>query len=290
MSRMRKKHRFKRRPINVLASALTICGLYCGIASIFWAIAALLAQSDLVTKPPAILNDASDMRKFSATLIFIAMVFDMLDGTVAKLTNTTSEFGKQLDSLCDLVSFGVAPGVLVFTAFLEKSLQDGGVTAPLGSTIAVIFAMCGALRLARYNVYQATRRDYFTGLPIPAAGVTIASFVLFRMYFEMGDIALWILGPMTLCLSYLMVSTLRYPKDKMKSLVLAPGNALKLLLVIVLGIAAFDYASARSPAIVLFPASLLYVLVGVVDFFVGVVRRRPTHEPEPGPPDAAPPS
>jgi CDP-diacylglycerol--serine O-phosphatidyltransferase len=281
MSKNRKKRRFHRRPINVLASALTTCGLYCGIASIFYAVSALLAQSDMFTNPPAILNDAMDMRKFSATLIFFAMIFDMLDGTVAKLTHTTSEFGKQLDSLCDLVSFGVAPGVLVFTAFLEKSLTEGGVTAPLGSGIAVIFVMCGALRLARYNVYQATRRDYFTGLPIPAAGVTIASFVLFRTYFELGDLALWILGPMTLALSYLMVSTLRYPKDKMKSLVLAPGNALQLLALIVLAIAAFDYASARSPAIVLFPASIMYVMVGIIDFIVGVVRKRPpATEPE----------
>lgn len=280
MSRTRKKHRFKRRPINVLASALTICGLYCGIASIFYAISALLAQSNLYTHPSPILDNAIDMSKFSATMIFFAIIFDMLDGTVAKLTNTTSEFGKQLDSLCDLVSFGVAPGVLIFTLFLNQSLEDGGVTAPLGSGIAVIFVMCGALRLARYNVYQATRRDYFTGLPIPAAGGTIAAFVLFRTYFEMGDVALWILGPMSLGLAYLMVSTLRYPKDKMKSLVLAPGSALQLLALMVLAIAAFHYASERSPAIVLFPASLLYVFVGIVDFIIGIVRKRPAQDAE----------
>ena len=283
MTKNRRKRRFRRRPINVLASALTTVGLYCGIASIFYSISALLAASPLFTKAPVLLDSPTDMRKFAATLIFFAMIFDMLDGTVAKLTRTTSEFGKQLDSLCDLVSFGVAPGVLIFSAFLDKSLQDGGVTAPLGSVLAVIYVICGALRLARYNVYQSTRRDYFTGLPIPAAGVTIASFMLFRTYFAMGDIALWILAPMTLALSYLMVSTLRYPKDKMKALVLAPGNALQLLALIVLAIAAFDYASARSPAIVLFPATLMYVFVGIVDYVVGVVRHRPAPEPEPTP-------
>jgi CDP-diacylglycerol--serine O-phosphatidyltransferase len=288
MSKRKQRRRTKRRPINVLASALTTFGLYCGIASIFYSISALLADSELFTKAPALLDDSTDMRKFAATLIFFAMIFDMLDGTVAKLTRTTSEFGKQLDSLCDLVSFGVAPGVLVFTAFLEKSLTEGSVTAPIGSVLAVIFVICGALRLARYNVYQAAHRDYFTGLPIPAAGVTIASFVLFRIYFDMGDIALWILGPMTVLLSYLMVSTLRYPKDKMKSMVLAPGNALQLLALIVLAIAAFDYASARSPAIVLFPASLMYVMVGIVDLLYATIRRRPLHEPDPTPGEQPP--
>ncbi len=281
MRKPRKRRQFKRRPVNVLASALTTFSLYCGIASIFYSISALLADSDLFTEAPALLANSTEMRKFSATLIFFALVFDMLDGTVAKLTHSTSEFGKQLDSLCDLVSFGVAPGVLIYTAFLQESLQHGAVTAPIGSVLAIIYVICGALRLARFNVYQSSRRDYFTGLPIPAAGVTIASFTLFRVYFEMERMALWILGPMTVLLAYLMVSTLRYPKDKMKSLVLAPGNALQYLVLFALGIAIFDYFSAQSPAIVLFPLSLAYVLYGVGDFLYAVIRRRPLHEPAP---------
>lgn len=281
MRKPRKRRQFKRRPVNVLASALTTFSLYCGIASIFYSISALLADSDLFTEAPALLANSAEMRKFSATLIFFALVFDMLDGTVAKLTHSTSEFGKQLDSLCDLVSFGVAPGVLIYTAFLQESLQHGAVTAPIGSVLAIIYVICGALRLARFNVYQSSRRDYFTGLPIPAAGVTIASFTLFRVYFEMERMALWILGPMTVLLAYLMVSTLRYPKDKMKSLVLAPGNALQYLVLFALGIAIFDYFSAQSPAIVLFPLSLAYVLYGVGDFLYAVIRRRPLHEPAP---------
>jgi CDP-diacylglycerol--serine O-phosphatidyltransferase len=290
-----KRRQFRRRPINVLASAMTTFNLYCGIASIFYSVSALLGstlerlyvQLDF-TQRPALLDSPEDMLKFAATLIFFGLIFDMLDGTVAKLTHSTSEFGKQLDSLCDLVTFGVAPGVLVYTAFLQDAIADNHVTAPVGSVAAVIFVICGALRLARFNTYQADRREYFTGLPIPAAGITIASFILFQQYFVMEKVALWILGPMTLILAYLMVSTLRYPKDKMKSMVLAPGNALQLLALFVLGIGVFDFASSRSPAIVLFPAAVTYVLFGIGDYFYAVVRRRPLHEPEPAPEQGPP--
>lgn len=281
MNRHRKKRRMKRRPINVLASALTSFGLYCGIASIFASFSALLARTEVFTKDAMLLDDPTDFQKFAASLIFFALIFDMLDGTVAKLTHSTSEFGKQLDSLCDLVSFGVAPGVLVFSTFLEFSITEGGVTAPLGSVLAVIFVLCGALRLARFNVYQSDRRDYFTGLPIPAAGITIASFTLFRMHVDLGYWALWTIGPLALLLAYLMVSTLRYPKDKMKSMVLAPGHAMQLLVLCAIGIAVFDFASARSPALVLFPLTLVYVLFGVGDYLYSMLRHRPHAEPEP---------
>lgn len=279
MNRNRKKRRLNRRPINVLASALTSFGLYCGVASIFASVSGLLARTEVFTKEAMLLNGPEDFQKFAASLIFVALIFDMLDGTVAKLTHSTSEFGKQLDSLCDLVSFGVAPGVLIFTTFLEvSSIHQGAVTAPLGSVLAVIFVLCGALRLARFNVYQADRRDYFTGLPIPAAGITIASFSLFRMHVDLGYWALWIVGPLALLLAYLMVSTLRYPKDKMKSMVLAPGHAMQLLVLCAIGIAVFDFASARSPALVLFPLSLIYVFFGIVEYLYSLIRRRPHGE------------
>jgi CDP-diacylglycerol--serine O-phosphatidyltransferase len=159
--------------------------------------------------------------------------------------------------------------------------------------MAIIFVICAALRLARFNVYQSELRDFFIGLPVPAAGATIASFVLFTHYFEV-NVAFWVLGPLTVILAYLMVSTFRYPKDRMKALVLAPRNAFRMLVLGVVVIAAIHYASDRSPAIVLFPITSAYVLYGVVDALLVRLERKQLpsrlwaygQEPPPAPPAA----
>ena len=235
-----KKRQLRRRPINVLASALTTAGLYCGIASIFAAIDQNFEKAGY--------------------FIFAALVFDSVDGTVAKLTKSVSEFGKQLDSLCDLVSFGAAPAVLIYTAYLhEYSL--GGKT---GAVFAVLYVICAALRLARYNVYQSEMREYFVGLPTPGAAVTIASLVLFTNYLKL-QVAFYFLLPMTLGLAFLMVSTLRYPKDKMKSMILRPRSAFRFLVLCAIGFAVVHKAIETSPAIVLFPATASYALYGIGD-------------------------
>ena len=271
--RPKRKQTLRRRPINVLASVMTTFSLYCGIASIFAAIAG----------------------RFETAAYFIgaAMVFDILDGTVARLTRSVSEFGKQLDSLCDLVSFGVAPAVLIYTAFLQEGQDIDGVMSRVGSVMAIIYVICGALRLARYNVYQSEVRDYFTGLPIPAAGAVISSFVLFTHYYELR-VAFWVLGPLTLTLAYLMVSTVRYPKDKLKLFVLAPKNAFRFLALCVVGIAAFHYAVQHSPGIPLFLLSLSYALFGIAEGLIARFRRKPRAYPAPvespvgGPPSETP--
>ena len=245
LRRRRKKRSVKRRPINVLASAVTTFGLYLGLWSIFASV-------------------RGDYDK-AAYLILGAIICDMLDGTLARITHSTSEFGKELDSLADVVSFGVAPAVLIFHAFLYEEQLAGSAVGRTGAIMAIIFAICGALRLARYNVFQSGRRDSFIGLPIPAAGGTIASFVLFANYFGLR-VAFWVLGPLTMTLAYLMVSTVRYPKDRLKSaFVVAPRNAFRMLALSVIVIAVFHYAITHSPVIVLFPLFAAYVLFGVVD-------------------------
>lgn len=269
MSRSQRKHRLKlrRRPINVIASGLTTMGLYCGIASTFAAI--------------------KGEYKEAAYWILGAMVFDVLDGTVAKLTKTVSEFGKQLDSLCDVVAFGVAPAVLIFTAYINVDGLPPALTLPIGAlrptptlitqmgaVMAIIFVICGALRLARFNTYQSERRDYFTGLPIPAAGGTIATFVLFAHHIGI-NVLFRVIAPLTLVLAFLMVSTIRYPKDQMKSFVLAPRNAFPILVLCVFGIALFHVLYDRSPAIALFPIAMAYVLYGIVDsIYLRVFRKQ----------------
>lgn len=246
-SRKRRKPGKHRRPINVLASGLTTMSLYCGMASIFASI--------------------SDNYEKAAYFILGAIVFDALDGSVAKLTKSVSDFGKQLDSLCDLVSFGTAPAVLIYTAYLEGSAPSGSFAARVGAIMAGVYVICGALRLARFTVFQSDYREYFAGLPIPAAGGTIAAFVLFAHQFEL-NVTIWILAPLTVALSFLMVSTIRYPKDKIKSVLLTPKHAFRFLLLIGVGVAALGAASDHSPAIALFPMAAAYVLFGVVDIFV----------------------
>ncbi len=252
-SRTRKKRQRKRRPINVAASVVTTFGMYCGIASIF----------------------ASINLRFEVAAYWIigAILVDTLDGAVARLTQSVSDFGKELDSLCDIVSFGVAPAILAYIAFLQGIGPLEGDAAPIASMIPIIFVICGALRLARYNVYQSGRRDYFSGLPIPAAGGTIAAIALFMEYFEIGY-RFAIMAPATIGLAALMVSTVRYPRDRVRMFFLSPRRAFRFLVLCVIGIAAFHYASQHSPAIIFMPLAVSYVLFGLGDEIYLRARRR----------------
>lgn len=145
---------------------------------------------------------------FSAYMIVAAAVFDLLDGRVARLTRSTSQFGAEYDSLCDLVSFGVAPGLLLYL----WALQPFG---RIGWLVSFLFAACGALRLARFNVQaHVIEKAYFQGLPIPMAAGIVASAVL--AFTDLGIEAshsIWLLM-MTILLAFVMVSTFRYRSFK----------------------------------------------------------------------------
>ena len=249
--RDRRKRRQRRRPINVLASVFTTLNLYCGVASIF----------------------ASTAEEFDKAVVWIliAIVFDLVDGTVARLTKSCSEFGKELDSLSDVVSFGVAPAVLIYTAFLPEHSTLSVAANRVNSIPAVFFVICGALRLARYNVYQSGQQESFTGLPTPAAGGAIATFVLFARHLQIPGAA-WMLASLALALSYLMVSTIHYPKNRLKLFMLAPRHAFRMLGFCAILIAVFHYAT--SPKVALFPLAITYVLFGIVDELYHLIRRR----------------
>ena len=148
----------------------------------------------------------------AAMAILFAALMDGLDGKVARLTNTASEFGVQYDSLADLAAFGVAPAIILW----QWQLHAFG---RLGLAAAFVFAACGALRLARFNVaanQAATSKKFFTGLPIPAAGCTLATFILFRDFIP--PFARGLLPPsalmLALLLGMLMVSRIRYASFK----------------------------------------------------------------------------
>lgn len=140
--------------------------------------------------------------------ILLASVFDMLDGRVARLTNTTSKFGVEYDSLCDLVSFGLAPALLMYYAALQPFGR-------LGLIVSIIFCLCGALRLARFNVMaEVLPKSYFQGLPIPIASTTLVTAVFFakeiNLPLERSHFFLFL----TAAVGLLMVSTFKFPSFK----------------------------------------------------------------------------
>lgn len=139
----------------------------------------------------------------AAVLVIVAMLLDGLDGRVARALNAQSEFGKELDSLSDVISFGVAP------AFIMYVVAFGDIRpAAAAWVVTAIFPICGALRLARFNVVAGTP-GYFIGLPIPAAGGILATLALFH-----NELNVYVLLVSTVLLSYLMVSNVKYPNFK----------------------------------------------------------------------------
>jgi CDP-diacylglycerol---serine O-phosphatidyltransferase len=149
--------------------------------------------------------------EYTAMCILGSCLFDGLDGKIARLTNTTSEFGVQFDSLADLVAFGAAPGLLMY----QWQLAEFGT---LGLMASFLLVACGALRLARFNVQTAvTSKKFFVGLPIPAQASTLACLVLFVPSLP-EHFAAEILPTASLVLvyvlSFLMVSTMRYASFK----------------------------------------------------------------------------
>jgi CDP-diacylglycerol--serine O-phosphatidyltransferase len=146
-----------------------------------------------------VFNGKSDV---ASILVIVAMLLDGLDGRVARALNAQSEFGKELDSLSDVISFGVAPAFVMYVAAFQ------GLNPALGWIVTALFPICGALRLARYNVSDGLP-GFFLGLPIPAAGGVLSTLALFA-----EDIPIWVMVASSLGLSYLMVSTVKYPNFK----------------------------------------------------------------------------
>lgn len=176
-----------RHGVSLLPSLFTIANLFCGWACVIHAI-----NGDFTTAAP---------------FIGVAIVLDMLDGRIARMTGTTSEFGLQLDSLADLISFGMAPAVLAF----QWGLAPLG---RLGWAVGFLFVTAAALRLARFNIQTPSDKRYFVGLPSPAAAAVPAATVF---YFPQGmqtyQQALLAL-PVVLVPAMLMVSTIRYRSFK----------------------------------------------------------------------------
>lgn len=165
----------------------------------------------------SIINAASGEYIYACWLILIAALFDMLDGTMARLTNSSSALGVQLDSLSDLVSFGVAPSFLIYKTYL---IQYNA----MGIIISSFLMIAGGLRLARFNVQLVGfTKSYFTGLPIPSAAIAVATFIIAFYTKSVGfnPAVINYIIPIVFILSYLMVSNIKYdtfPKFTKKEL------------------------------------------------------------------------
>lgn len=148
----------------------------------------------------------------AALAIFVAMFLDGLDGRVARMTSTSSEFGKEFDSLSDMVSFGLAPAVVTYQWGVERLSEYGVIWERLGWAAAFLFVAAGAFRLARFNSNVIwTDRRFFQGLPIPAAAATIASMVWVSTKYAFDGLAMLVAGiAITATLAVLMVSRFSY--------------------------------------------------------------------------------
>jgi CDP-diacylglycerol--serine O-phosphatidyltransferase len=193
-------------------------------------------------------NNETNSSNTAALLIIIAMLLDGLDGRVARALNAQSEFGKELDSLSDVISFGVAPAFIMYQAAFQ------GVSPALAWIVTAIFPICGALRLARFNVIDGIP-GYFIGLPIPAAGGVLATLALFQ-----NELHYSLLLISTVALSFLMVSNMKYPNFKKLGL---PKKAMWAIPVVVLGAAALAYMFQEAIPKVILALLLLYALWGL---------------------------
>lgn len=241
-----------RRGIYLIPNLLTSGGLFCGVFSIVQTM-----DAHFVT---------------AALAILAAHVFDGLDGRVARMTNTTSRFGVEYDSLCDLVSFGVAPALLIY----KWALIPWGIW---GWSAVALFVTCAAARLARFNVL-AGRIDgnYFMGLPVPASATMLASIVLMYRYVGRSGlpdkaVALLLL---TYTLAILMVSTLSYPSFKQMQLHRRQPMSAFVVAVVLLTVAVASYQ------VFIFGAISIYIASGPVMWVGRMLGKGSLDEPGSG--------
>ncbi len=209
--------------IYFLPNLMTAGNLFCGFLAVIECIQARLAE----TVPTGeYLNQSSAQHyTWAVWLIFGAAAFDALDGRLARMGGRESLFGAEFDSLADVVSFGIAPALMMFFLILSPT-QGYEIFRSIGWFLGFIYLLCAAVRLARFNVItnpllhgskKDTNKD-FVGLPVPAAAATVASLVLFLLHLSSMDksLRLWALAlpPLMLLIAIMMVSTVRYPSGK----------------------------------------------------------------------------
>jgi CDP-diacylglycerol--serine O-phosphatidyltransferase len=249
------KHHAEKQPkkgVYLLPNTLTLCGMFCG----FYAIMSAINGNFL----------------HAAWAILLANIFDGLDGWIARLTNTTTRFGVELDSLSDLVAFGVAPSVMMF----KWALMPFG---RLGWAAAFLFVACGALRLARFNVQTGSSGSKaFKGMPIPGAASILSSVIIFYyVYWDglPGKHIIYLL--LTIFLALLMVSTLRY--HGIKEVDFKEKKPFWMLIVFVMLL----FVLLIHPSTAIFVFAMGYLFWGIIENSILFVRKqRQQNEQPPG--------
>jgi CDP-diacylglycerol--serine O-phosphatidyltransferase len=232
-----------RKGIYVLPNTLTLCGMFMGFFSVLASI-----QGNYI---------------HASWAIIVATVFDGLDGWVARLTHSTTRFGIELDSLSDLVAFGVAPAVMLY----KWALWPFG---RIGWAAAFLFMACGALRLARYNVQMgSTESKSFTGMPIPGAAMIVATLVIF--YHQISEVVPgrnYLILLLTVFLAVFMVSTLRF--HGAKEIDFSKRKPFWILVIIVV---VFTMVIVHPP-IALFIFAMIYLIGGIIENIILFYRKR----------------
>ena len=236
--------------IHILPSLFTTGNVFCG----FYAFVAVLNEHFY----------------FAAWAIAVGMIFDALDGRIARLTKTTSAFGEQYDSLADIITFGMAPAFLAYSWVLKPFGR-------LGWMAAFLFLLCAALRLARFNVTKPEiRSQHFIGLPSPAAAVVVASIVIAFEDLFATRMNPFIMVMVVYALAFLMVSNIKYPAFKQfdfkKRVVFS-----RFLFVIL-----FIYVLATIPRVALFILGISYAVIGPIGLLF--INRKLEAEPNDIPP------
>ncbi|MGV6994820.1 CDP-diacylglycerol--serine O-phosphatidyltransferase [uncultured Desulfovibrio sp.] len=232
-----------RKGVYLLPNMITTLSMFLGFLSMVWAVQGRFESACLA--------------------ILLSAVMDGLDGKVARLTNTASEFGVQYDSLSDLVAFGIAPAMLMWQWELSA-------LGRMGLAAAFIYAACGALRLARFNVSTAAvGKRFFIGLPIPAGGCTVVTFVFCAAHFPavMASALPYMTLVLAIGVGVLMVSKVRYFSFKEYDFLRAHPIRTMLFFLLVLG------TVISFPRVMGFVLCAVYIIGGVVYTFVILPRR-----------------
>jgi len=268
--------------IYFLPNLMTAGNLFCGFVAVIHCIQARLAE----TLPTGeYLNQTSAGHYTQAVwFIFFAAGFDMLDGRLARMGGRESLFGAEFDSLADIISFGIAPALMMYFLILSPT-QGYEIFRNIGWFLGFIYLLCAAVRLARFNVItnpllhgnkKETNQD-FVGLPVPAAAATVASLVLFLLHLSASDksLRLWALAlpPLMLLIAILMVSTVRYPSGKNLDLQTKTRLQPFIVFLVLIGLVVLF------KEIAVLVACLGYIFVGLIRQWRRPARPRPPANP-----------
>jgi len=250
--------RFK--PVALIPNLITTCSLACGLMAMYNVVA---------------VNEGTVR---ACWLIVAAAILDTLDGLIARLTHTESEFGVQYDSLSDAIVFGTTPALLMFIHLRAEGIEVTSLFGKFAQFACIIYTICGALRLARFNTSKSTStRKTFTGLPIPGAAACVVSTYLVARTIDQWW-AITVLPFLMLVLAGAMVS--KFPYHSFKSIDIdSPQSFEKLLMMI--GVVAAVFALRDHLEWVLFGGMMIYVVSGPLGFVVETTKKNRSEVPFP---------